>query len=73
MKPKRPKQELYALVNITTGEVKFFPSLVAISNYLGKCDRWASYIIRVKEGKWKNYQIMIGGMFENTEKDNVEI
>lgn len=56
----RPKQEFYALVNVTSGEVKFFPSLVAISNYFNKCDSWASYIVREKEGKWKNYQIMKG-------------
>ena len=60
MKPKRPKQEFYALVNLDTGEIKFFPSLVAISLYLGKCDSWASYIVREKAGKWKNYEIMKG-------------
>ena len=69
----RPKQELYALVNITTGEVKFFPSLVAISNYLNKCDSWASYIVRVKEGRYKDYVIMSGEMFANYDKDNDEI
>lgn len=62
----RPKQELYALVNVMTGEVKFFPSLVAISNYLGKCHSWASYIVREKQGIYKNYQITIGN-------DNYEI
>ena len=60
MKPKRPKQEFYALVNVTTGEVKFFASLVAISIYLGKSKSWASYIVREKDGKWKNYEIMKG-------------
>ena len=60
MKQKRPKQEFYVLVNLDTGEIKFFASLVAISNYLGKCDSWASYIVREKAGKWKNYEIMKG-------------
>ena len=60
MKPKRPKQEFYVLVDLDTGEVKYFASLVAISIYLGKCNSWASYIVRVKDGKWKNYKIMIG-------------
>ena len=60
MKPKRPKQEFYALVNVTTGEIKFFASLVAISIYLNKSKSWASYIVRVKDGKYKNYQIMKG-------------
>ena len=60
MKRQRPKQEFYALVNITTGEVKFFASLVAISIYLNKSHSWASYIIREKDGIYKNYKIMIG-------------
>ena len=60
MKPKRPKQEFYILVNLDTGEVKFFASLVAISLYLGKCKSWASYIVKEKDGKYKNYQIMKG-------------
>ena len=60
MKPKRPKQEFYVLVNVTTGEVKFFASLVAISIYLNKSKSWASYIMREKDGKFKNYQIMKG-------------
>ena len=69
----RPKQEFYTLVNTTTGEVKYFASLVAISLHLNKSKSWASYIVRVKEGNFKNYQIMKGEMFENTEKDNVEV
>ena len=60
MKPKRPKQEFYVLVNIDTGEIKFFASLVAISTYFGKCKSWASYIVREKDGIYKNYQIMKG-------------
>ena len=60
MKPKRPKQQFYLLCNIKTGEVKYFASLVAISNYLGKSKSWASYIVREKDGKYKNYQIMKG-------------
>ena len=60
MKPKRPKQEFYVLVNLDTGEIKVFPSLVAISIHLGKCKSWASYIVREKAGKWKNYEIMKG-------------
>ena len=60
MKQKRPKQEFYVLVNLDTGEIKFFASLVAISIHLGKCKCWASYIVREKDGKWKNYQIMKG-------------
>ena len=60
MKPKRPKQEFYALVDLDAGEIKFFPSLVAISLHLGKCKSWASYIVREKDGKWKNYEIMKG-------------
>ena len=58
MKPKRPKQECYVLANLDTGEIKFFPSLVAISIYLIKSHSWSRYIIREKDGKWKNYQIM---------------
>ena len=58
MKQKRQKQEFYALVNLDTGEIKFFPSLVAISLHLGKSKSWASYIVHEKDGKWKNYQIM---------------
>ena len=60
MKQKRPKQEFYLLCDLDTGEVKYFASLVAISIHLGKCKCWASYIVRVKDGKWKNYQIMKG-------------
>ena len=57
---KRQKQEFYVLVNLDTGEIKFFASLVALSLYLGKSKSWASYIVREKDGKWKNYQIMKG-------------
>ena len=60
MKPKRPKQEFYVLVDLDTGEIKFFASLVAISIYLNKSHSWASYIIREKDGIYKNYKIMIG-------------
>ena len=60
MKQKRPKQEFYLLCELDTGDVKYFASLVAISIHLGKCKCWASYIVRVKDGKWKNYQIMKG-------------
>ena len=60
MKQKRHKQEFYALVDMSTGEVKFFPSLVAISIYLNKSHSWASYIVREKDGKYKNYEIMKG-------------
>ena len=60
MKPKRPKQEFYVLVNLDTGEINFFASLVAISLHLGKSKSWASYIVRVKDGKYKNYEIMKG-------------
>ena len=60
MKPKRPKQEIYLLENLDTGEVIFFPSLVSLSLHLGKCKSWASYIVREKDGKWKNYEIMKG-------------
>ena len=60
MKRQRQKQEFYALVDVVTGEVKFFPSLVAISIYLNKSHSWASYIVREKDGKYKNYKIMIG-------------
>ena len=60
MKRQRPKQEFYVLVNLDTGEIKFFASLVAISIYLNKSKSWASYIVREKQGKYKNYEIMIG-------------
>ena len=60
MKRQRQKQELYILANLDTGEIKFFPSLVAISIYLNKSHSWASYIVRKKDGKYKNYKIMIG-------------
>ena len=60
MKPKSPKQEFYVLVNLDTGEIKFFASLVAISIYLNKSKSWASYIVREKDGKYKNYQILKG-------------
>ena len=56
----RPKQEIYTLTNLDTGEVKYFASLVAISLHLGKSKSWASYVVRVKHGKWKNYEIMVG-------------
>ena len=59
-KKARPKQEFYLLENIENGEIKFFPSLVAISKHFNKCPSWASYIVRVKCGKYKNYQIMRG-------------
>ena len=68
----RPKQEFYALANTTTGEVMYFASLTAISLHLGKSKSWASYILRKKDGKYKHYQIMIGDMFENMDKDNIE-
>ena len=55
---KRQTQEFYALVNLDTGEIKFFASLVAISIYLNKSNSWASYIVRKKDGKYKNYKIM---------------
>ena len=57
---KRQEQDFYVLVDLDTGEIKFFASLVAISTYFGKSKCWASYIVRVKGGKWKNYQIMKG-------------
>ena len=60
MKQKRPKQEFYVLVDLDTGEIKFFASLVAISIYLNKSHSWASYIVKVKDGKWQNYQILKG-------------
>ena len=60
MKSKRPKQEFYALVNLDTGEIKFFASLVAISIYLNKSHSWASYIVKEKDGNYKNYKIMKG-------------
>ena len=60
MKQKREKQDFYVLVNLDTGEIKFFPSLVAISIYLNKSKSWGSYVMRIKDGKWKNYQIMKG-------------
>ena len=60
MKRQRPKQEFYVLVNLDTGEIKFFASLVAITLHLGKTKSWASYIVKVKDGKWKNYQILKG-------------
>ena len=56
----RPKQEFYILVDLDTGEIKFFASLVAISLHLGKSKSWASYIVREKDGKYKNYEIMKG-------------
>ena len=60
MKQKRPKQEFYLLCNLDNGEVKYFASLVALSAHLGKCKCWASYIVREKNGKYKNYQILRG-------------
>ena len=60
MKPKRPKHEFYVLVYLDTGEFNFFASLVAISIHLGKCKCWASYIVREKDGKYKNYLIKKG-------------
>lgn len=60
IKQKRPKQEFYILTDLDTGEIKFFPSLVAISKHFNKCPSWASYIVRVKDGKYKNFEIMRG-------------
>lgn len=60
MKKVRPKQDFYLLCNLDTGEVKYFASLVALSTHLGKCKCWASYIVREKDGKYKNYLIKKG-------------
>ena len=57
---KRPKQEFYVLFNLDTGEIKFFASLVSTSIHFGKCKSQASHIVREKDGKYKNYQIMKG-------------
>lgn len=49
--------KIYKLINLDTGEEWFFPCQCAISRHLGKCKSWCHYIIKYKEGKWKNYQI----------------
>ena len=49
--------KLYKLINLSTGEELFFPCQYAISRHFGKSKAWCNYIIKAKNGKYKNYQI----------------
>ena len=69
--------KVYKLINLDTGEETLFPCQYAISRHLGKSRSWCHYIIKYKEGIYKNFKIeeleANGEMFANYEKDNVEI
>ena len=49
--------KLYKLIDINTGEELLFPCQYSISRYLGKSKSWTHYIIKYKDGKYKNYMI----------------
>ena len=49
--------KIYKLIDLDTGEELFFPCQYAISRHLGKSRSWCNYIIKQKQGKYKNYQI----------------
>ena len=49
--------KVYKLIDLDTGEELFFPCQYAISRYLGKSKSWCNYIIKHKEGKFKNFKI----------------
>ena len=49
--------KVYKLINTDTGEEKIFPCQYAISRYFGKSKSWSHYIIKYKDGKYKNFKI----------------
>ena len=49
--------KLYKLTDLSTGEEKIFPCQYAISRHLGKSRSWSHYIIKYKDGKYKNFKI----------------
>ena len=49
---------IYKLINIDTGEEIIFPCQYAISRYFGKSKAWANYIIKTKNGNYKEFKIV---------------
>ena len=49
--------KVYKLINLDTGEEMLFPCQYAISRRFGKSRSWCNYIIKRKEGKYKNFKI----------------
>ena len=49
--------KIYKLIDVNTGEELFFPCQYAISRHLGKSRSWCNYIIKRKDGKYKNFKI----------------
>lgn len=49
--------KIYKLINLDTGEELHFPCQYAISRRFGKSRSWCHYIIKYKEGKYKNFKI----------------
>ena len=49
--------KIYKLIDLDTGEEILFPCQYAISRYFGKSKSWSHYIIKYKEGKYKNFKI----------------
>ena len=49
--------KVYKLINTDTHEEIIFPCQCAISRHLGKCKSWCHYIIKNKEGIYKNFKI----------------
>ena len=49
--------KIYKLINLDTGEELFFPCQYAISRHLGKSKSWCHYIIKGKNGNYKNFRI----------------
>ena len=49
--------KLYKLINLDTGEELLFPCQSAISRHLGKSRSWCNYIIKRKDGIYKNFKI----------------
>ena len=49
--------KIYKLIDLDTGEELLFPCQYAISRYLQKSRSWCHYIIKYKEGKYKNFKI----------------
>lgn len=49
--------KFYKLIDVNTGEEQLFPCQYSISRHLGKSNSWCHYIIKYKQGKYKNYII----------------
>ena len=50
--------KIYKLINLSTGEELFFPCQYAISRHFGKSKAWANYIIKTKNGNYKDFKIV---------------